>query len=291
MPCEQLTDLWDVRGCFHDHFKRKLFFLVAEENKKLIGLIPLCFVEEHNYYTYFPGEIWQKKTWIEQNRLIARDKNVFQQMLAWLEENNIRHFSRYLLNSPSFLESFVTEDEIGYLFSSEAHHHSMENYYSAFSRKSIKTIRREINRIYEKGLEICSDHPNDFEEMIRLNLERFEQYSYFSDDKFTKSFRSLRDYLSQKGWLRMTTLKIDSQVAAIDMGCVYNNTYTLLAGGTNSNYPGIAKVINMYHMEESCKKKYKEADFLCGDFSWKKLFHLTPRPLYFIKNFDEAKIA
>jgi len=32
------------------------------------------------------------------------------------------------------------------------------------------------------------------------------------------------------------------------------------------------------------KSLYKEVDFLCGDFSWKKLFHLTPRPLYEASN-------
>ena len=37
-------------------------------------------------------------------------------------------------------------------------------------------------------------------------------------------------------------------------------------------------------MKRACREQLTEADFLCGDFSWKKLFHLTPRPLYLLSN-------
>jgi hypothetical protein len=70
----------------------------------------------------------------------------------------------------------------------------------------------------------------------------------------------------------------------VDMGCVYQGVYTLLAGGTNSRYLGVAKLINFHHMQRACEEKLKRVDFLCGDFNWKKLFHLTPRPLYLMTN-------
>src|SRR3989338_3899513 len=96
IPPEQLTDLWDVRACFHQQFKRSPFFVVAKEAAEIVGLIPLCFIEEHNYYGYFPGEIWCVKTWLEQNRLIARDQDVLKQMFDWLLENKISYHLRYL---------------------------------------------------------------------------------------------------------------------------------------------------------------------------------------------------
>jgi CelD/BcsL family acetyltransferase involved in cellulose biosynthesis len=82
----------------------------------------------------------------------------------------------------------------------------------------------------------------------------------------------------------MTAVLMDGRVAAVDMGCIYKGDYKLLAGGTHSDYPGVAKAINLYHMQEACNNKYKTVDFLCGDFAWKKLFHLTPRPLYEVSN-------
>lgn len=54
----------------------------------------------------------------------------------------------------------------------------------------------------------------------------------------------------------------------------------MFAGGVHASYPGVAKLINLYHMEYACRERFSCVDFLCGDFSWKKLFHLTPRPLF-----------
>jgi len=284
IPPGQLTDLWDVRACFHKQFKRRLFFVVAQEAEEIVGFIPMSFVEEQNYYGYFPGEVWEGKTWLEQNRVIARDQDVLQQMFDWLLENKVPYHLRYLHKNPQCPLNLFDEDEIGYLFHPESFHFRMEEYYSVFSKKTLKKIRREVDKLYKQNLIFRCGENNDFEEMVILNIERFGTRSYFANNQFVKSFRSLRDYLAQKGWLKMTTIMIDGRIAAVDMGCQYNGAYTLLSGATHSDYPGIAKVINLFHMEEACKKKYKEADFLCGDFFWKKLFHLTPRPLYKISN-------
>jgi CelD/BcsL family acetyltransferase involved in cellulose biosynthesis len=83
--------------------------------------------------------------------------------------------------------------------------------------------------------------------------------------------------------LRVTTLLIGGEVAAIDMGAVWRNTYAVLAGGTRSEFPGVAKLINLHHLEWSCRQRFSYVDFLCGDFNWKNRFHLTPRPLYQMK--------
>jgi hypothetical protein len=77
---------------------------------------------------------------------------------------------------------------------------------------------------------------------------------------------------------------INDEPAAVDMGCLYNGVYTLMAGGTNSRFPGVAKLINLHHMERACRERMHQVDFLCGDFNWKKLFHLTPRPLFKLSN-------
>jgi CelD/BcsL family acetyltransferase involved in cellulose biosynthesis len=73
---------------------------------------------------------------------------------------------------------------------------------------------------------------------------------------------------------------VGGRIAAVDMGAIWKNSYTLLAGGTHPEFPGIAKLINLHHMEWSCSQKFDTVDFLCGNFNWKERFHLTPRPLY-----------
>jgi hypothetical protein len=43
----------------------------------------------------------------------------------------------------------------------------------------------------------------------------------------------------------------------------------------------------MHHITYACEQKLDSVDFLCGDFNWKTLFHLTPAPLYVIEGKPE----
>ena len=75
------------------------------------------------------------------------------------------------------------------------------------------------------------------------------------------------------------------------MACLYRGTYTVLAGGTAAAFPGVAKLINFHHLERACRERFQLVDFLCGDFTWKIMFHLTPRPLYLLSNLPHHRDA
>jgi CelD/BcsL family acetyltransferase involved in cellulose biosynthesis len=66
----------------------------------------------------------------------------------------------------------------------------------------------------------------------------------------------------------------------VDVGALWKNTYTVLAGGTDPDFPGVAKLINFHHIQWACRQRLDLVDFLCGDFNWKSRFRLHPRPLY-----------
>ncbi len=287
IPQQMLADDWEVRECFHRHYKREFFFVVAEDNGEPVGLFPLCFIPDDNSYVYFPGEVWHGKTWLEQNRLIARDQQVFDRLLQWLNEQGLSYHLRYLSPSPVLSPERFPVDEIGYLFHAGNYQHDMEIYYSTFSRRSIKSIKKEVVAFEERGLECRLDNASDFDLLVEMNIQRFGEDSYYADKRFTDSFRDLMGLLQKRGWLRMVSFWMAGRPAAADIGCVYNNVYTLLAGGTSAEFIGIAKVINLFHMKRACSEKFQEADFLCGDFYWKTMFHLTPRPLYLISNRTE----
>jgi len=284
IPPERLTDLWDVRSCFHTYFKRDPFFVVAKKNGQPVGLIPLSWIPESNCYGYFPGEVWHGKTWLEQNRLIAPDQVTLLAMLHWLKKQKKNYCLRYLLENFFLSQDMSVVDEIGYLFHPKLFQYNMDNFFAQFSAKSRQGIRDEIKNFRARNLSTRIDHLGDYDLMVAMNIERFAQDSYFVDERFTSSFRALMNFAKDKGWLRMTTFMVEGEPVAADMGVVYNNAYTLLAGGTHGDFPGIAKIINLHHMKRACEQKYNEADFLCGDFSWKKIFHLTQRPLYIVSN-------
>jgi hypothetical protein len=281
VPVESVWDLWEFRDCFQRHFRRPLLFLTAESDRGAAGLLPLSWVQESGCYGCFPGEAWEGHTWLEQNRLLARDRSA---LTALLSNCPAAYHLRYLLPLESLPENERVVDEVGYLFLPPRYDYDLENYFQEFSRKSAKRVKKEIAAVENPGVEYRHDDFSDYDHLVRLNVDRFGERSYFADHRFTESFRDVARLLEERGWLRFTTVLRGGEIAAVDMGCVYRGTYTLLAGGTHAGFPGVAKLINLHHMRRGCEERFDQVDFLCGDFSWKKLFHLTPRPLYLLTN-------
>jgi hypothetical protein len=281
MPGQALTDLWEVRDCFQRHFGNRPHFIVAENGNGGYGLLPLSWMEEQGCYGFFPGETWQGKTWLEQNKIICSGQVRLHDLLDACPSD---YYVRYLSSVPGVPQAEAGVDEIGYLFLPPKYEYDMSNYLGEFSHKSAKKIKRELAAIEDLGVTYRYDRMADFDVMVDMNMGRFGNYSYFFDPRFKEGFRSLAGFLQEKGWLRFTTVLINGEPAATDMGCIHDGVYTLLAGGTNSRYPGVAKLINFHHMEWACQQRLEEVDFLCGNFNWKNLFHLTPRPQYLLTN-------
>jgi len=288
VPPERVTDLWCVRECFHRWYQRRPVFVVAERAGELVGLLPLSWIEESRCYGFFPDETWHGKTWLEQNRILAQDGAVLEQMLAAVEEPEARYHVRYLLPITGVSLKAAPVDEIGYLFLPPRFNYDLDTFFRSFARKSAKKIQRAVDEYASRNPEVRLDDPADFDLLVQMNMDRFGGDSYFADRRFTEGFRDLMRLSIAEGWFRMTTVIVDGEPAAVDFGCVYRGTYTLMGGGTNARFPGIAKYINLFHMRRACEERYDEVDFLCGDFLWKPMFHLTPRPLFKVSNVEES---
>jgi len=285
IPKDQISNLWEVRDCFQRHYRHRTRFIVADDKGNISGFLPLSWNEETSSYMYFPGETWEGKTWLEQNHLAINDIATFKALLIRVPGT---YYLRYIQPTESMMGSQSTIDEIGYYFLPPVYDYDISNYYAAFSGKSRKRLLHELETFESRSHEIVINHKPDFETMVSMNLQRYGELSYFSDARFIASFRDLLELLVERKYIRLVTVRIEGKIAAIDMGCIYNGTYTLLAGGTNLEFPGIAKFINMHHMKFACEQHFDKVDFLCGDFNWKTLFHLTPRPLYLLTGQGKA---
>lgn len=285
-PRRCLFDLWPVRVCFQSQFNYEPYFLVATRKGRFAGMLALSWIEEHGYFGHFPGETWQGKTWLEQNRIIAADAEVLNALLDHIPAGaHIRYLERPPGSSGGYLQAV---DEVGFLFYPQAVGCSFSNYLACFSGKSRKKIRRELERLGAPGVAFRYDCLTDLDHLFRLNRESFEDSSYFYDRRLLQAFKQLSAWLKANNLLRITTVLIGGEIAAVDMGAVWNKTYTLLAGGANPDFPGVAKLINLHHIEWACQQALAEVDFLCGDFNWKSRFHLTPRPLYKLRGLPAA---
>lgn len=283
-PAARLFDLWEVRACFQEHFDAPPLFLIAEENGRLQGILPLSWIEEEDCFGYFPGETWQGRTWLEQNRIMFRRAAIFRQLLAHIPgPARIRYLTGESLPRDA---DPVFEDEVGYLFIPRLYDHCFETYMGQFSGKSRRKLRREIAGLEDRGVVFRHDDVRDLEHLFLMNQESFGAYSYFRDARFLGAFESLAAWLNDNGHLRVTTALIGGRIAAVDMGALWAGTYTVLAGGTHPDFPGVAKLINFHHLEYACQNRFEVVDFLCGDFGWKRRFHLSPRPLYEIRCSD-----
>ena len=277
-PQRCLFDLWPVRACFQAQFNHSPYFLVARQDGRFRGMLALSWIDEEQCYGHFPGEIWHGKTWLEQNKIIADDPETYSILL-----NHVPAATRIrYLTLPSYLadDPLAVVDEIGYLFFPQQYDGSFQNYLQTFSGKSRKKIRCELNRLTAGGVSYRYDDFADVDQLFRMNLENFGEQSYFSDPRFLNSFEKLAAWLHANRLLRVTTVLIGGRVAAVDIGAAWGSTYTVLAGGTHADFPGVAKLINLHHIEWACQQRLMEVDFLCGDFNWKNRFHLTPRPLF-----------
>ena len=284
-PQASFFDLWPVRECFAKYFDRQPYFLVAEQSGKIEGLMALSWIENAQYWGHFPGETYQGKTWLEQNRIPVRSSKA----LAMLFDNIPGHVHlRYLAGESMLMDmSPIAVDEVGYLFLPGRYNFDFQNYMQSFSGKSRKKLAREIAELGKTGVSYRYDKYSDIQQLFQMNLNSFGYTSYFYDSRFLSSFEKLVDWLYQNDMLRVTTIMLGGRVAAIDIGALWGNSYTLLAGATHPDFPGVAKMINFHHMEWACGQRLDVVDFLCGDFGWKKRFHLNGIPLYEIKRKPE----
>jgi hypothetical protein len=277
IPPKGLFDIWDVRACFQRAYQYCPCFVVAEGQQGPKGLLALSRIEEYHYWGYFPGETFKGKTWLEQNRIVADTPATAGEILDCCPSPV--HL-RYLDGHSAAYDPQATLDEVGYLFRPAAYDYRFDRYLQSFSGKRRKSLRRELDALEARGITYRYNDIRDVDRAFALNLQAFGDNSYFSDERFLGSFVEVMQYLHDHNLLRVTTVLVAGQIAAIDFGAVYRGVYTVLGGGTNPELPGIAKVINFHHLEWACRERLDQVDFLCGDFGWKERFHLTARPLY-----------
>jgi hypothetical protein len=240
-------------------------------------MLPICHLAKEDIFVFFPGETWQGKTWLERTPVYCRGREVLPELLSACPS---RTYLRYLATDEDDLPVELELDEIGYVLHPPELRFTMDEYYKRFSWKKLKAVKKEISAILAPKNSWHVNRLSDYDAMVRLNMAGFEENSYFRDTRFMKGFRDVARWLHERGWLRMVSLEIGGETAAVDLGAVFDHRYVVFLGGTHPGFRGVAKAMNMHHIEFAFEQRLSRVDFLCGDFYWKKLWHLDPQPLY-----------
>jgi len=272
-----ISDLWEFRFCFQQYFNHRPCFLLLEDRKGIAGMVPLSYVDDLDMFVFFPGEIWKGRTWIERTFMYAREPDLIPELLSSCPG---RTYLRYMEVPEAFDFPGLSMDETGYVLYPCDLGPDLAHYRDRFSNKKYKGIMKEIKSFTELGGAFHINRVQDFDLLVEMNVKCFGPDSYLYDHRFRDGFRDIMHFLYGRGSLRMVSLEIQGETVAVDLGALWGGTYTVFLGGIRREFFGVAKAMNMHHIEFACNQGISKVDFLCGDFHWKKLWHLDPEPLF-----------
>ena len=273
-PRQSIFDEWEVRNCFAEAFNRESVFVVCRDNQLVTGMLPLGRCDSGGGYGFFPGETWHDETWLEPNRIIAADATVAE---ALLEVAPLALNLRYICGKNGLSGLEIDDYDYSY-FPAEAGGYS--GYWQRLSKKNARQLIKTVDVFQTAGVEIRCNRIADFQSLVDFSNANYGADSYFFDARFIQAFEKTTGWLYDNNALRLTTVLVGGVVAAVDLGAVWENCYSLLTGGTNREFPGIAKLINLHHLEWGCANGMNQIDFLCGDYGWKRRFGLQAVPYY-----------
>lgn len=274
---KKISDMWEFKFCFHKYFNNVPHFIVHKKNGKVLGLLPLSYDNDQKLFKFFPG----KDEWIEKNSFFLNAKRSLKALIGMCP-NNTKLSG--IAEIPSYKSMFENDDFTYSLFPAEFNF-DLNNYFKLFKRKHVRNILRDIRKLNELKVEVIRNpesHKQMYETMRLWNVQTFGKNSYFEDERFVKAFGDVFDLFVSKNMLYMTAINVNGELAAIDLGCVYNNIMTVFVGGVNPKFrnKGIAKYINLEHIKYAFEHKLEKIEFLAFSFNWKEMWHLKKERLF-----------
>ena len=185
IPAHHLSDLWEVRLCFHRHYRNRLHFLLFEDRRWIVGMLPFVYLVEGDKYVFFPGETWNGKTWLERTPIFCRRPEDFGHLLSECPD---RTYLRYIDSEQSSSAAELDVDETAYLLYPPEFNFDLAIYYQRFAWKKLKAIKKEIAAFIGPESSWHLNRLTDYDLLVEMNLNRFGETSYFYDSRFAESF-------------------------------------------------------------------------------------------------------
>jgi hypothetical protein len=265
-PLKTLFDTWEFRLAFHRAYRYKPYFLLLKENSEELALLPLWYEDEAKKYFWF-GSDWQEET-----RFFSKDPS-YVPLLLFLAPSplSLNAISQDSVRSVGDKIKFE-EDEPKYVLNLEGIRNH-EDYLMTLKKKrryDLRTARRKIERQNPK---IMINNFCDFEHLVYLSKQRFEQKGEktdWEDPKKVEAFRQVMKLAGRSYKIRMISVSIENQIAGVDLIALFNNCYyTLVCGYNVKDFSGIGNFVNLFEIDDAIGLGMKRIDFLQNSYQWK----------------------
>jgi|GEM_PF-2389256 len=280
----------------------QLYFLIAEQDRQLIGMAPLML---------------QKQSWLGiveirmlsfLNTRVAADHlnfvcyenmqpQVNQAFFSYLEQHHQEWDILSLEDLPelddtishaknAFSNQFQISTKTGQLcpylpLNSEIGKKTSWDAYLSQKSKNFRQQTRAKRRKFENKLagqyiqcETKEQVQIALNKLAALNPERWNkkgQTSSFSDNQFQTFHIKIAETFLEKGWLDLAYLKADNNIIAVIYNYIYANKIFYYNTAFDFNYSSYSagRVLMGYSIEQAFNKKLEEFDFLRGVHSYK----------------------
>ena len=260
-PTKSLFDVWDFRQCFYNKEDNKPYFITGRERGKIVGVVPLCFIESKNQYAYFGG-------WFpERNSFFVRDKTKLGQLLEQCPYNTcIEGIDPAESNFYNLLE-----DEHTYFIDLLKYDNDFDKYFGSFSKKRQKNFKRELKNI--PPYKVHHNRLKDFKRLVQLNIMHYDKDSVFHNDTIKNGLHRMMKLANRNKLLEMISVEINGKTEAVDIGVLFGKWYHVITGSSNNNkIPNLGKLITVLSIKNAISKKARYVDFFASSGYWKDMW-------------------
>lgn len=270
-PNKSLFDTWEFRYAFYLGYQHKPYFILLKSGTEKVGLLPLWYEADKKKYFWF-GSWWQEdNTFFVKNPIyipMLLDLALPPLHLNAIEASVVENLGaiganiNFELDDPKYVVDLRYFD-------------SLKNFMMSLKKKRRYNLRRDHKTIQQLNPQIIFDRYDDFDSLVEISKKRFQdknESTDWEDSRRVETFRQIINLAKEKQvyQIRMITVKIKDQIAAVDLIAIYNQIYYPLKCAYNvKDFPGIGNYVNLFEIEDALSLGMKKIDFLEMSYGWK----------------------
>jgi len=272
-----LFDTWEFRLAFYRAYRYKPYFLLLKNGSKNLALLPLWYDETKKKYTWF-GSDWQ-----EEISFFTKNPDYLPLLISAAPSPlYLNAISKESIEPIKDKISFERDDS-KYILDLEGFKNHEDYLTRGLKKNRRRNLRKDRNRILKQKPEIIINNFADFDYLVKISKKRFEERGMKTDWEDPRRIKTFEEVIKLGGksyQTRMITVKINEEIAGVDLICLHKKTYFTLKCGYNvKKFHGIGNFINLLEIDDAIKLGMKKIDFLQNNYGWKNQYFQS-QPLF-----------